>query len=151
MRMDLSPFRRSSVGFDRMLNLLDDEFAFDQTDCPTYNIARTGENAFRISMALPGYKADQVEIVAQQNVLTVSSRKEERDETNYLHRGIKTGPFERRFSLADYVEVRKASLVDGLLQIDLEHVVPESLRPRRIDINAAAEDNVTTIDQKKAS
>lgn len=149
--IDLSPFRRASVGFDRMLNLLDDEFAFDQTDHPPYDIARTGENGFRISLALPGYKADQIEIVAQQNVLTVSSRADQAADADYLHRGIKAGPFERRFSLADYVEVRKASLADGLLQIDLERVVPEALKPRRIEINAAGRnDKVTMIDQKKA-
>jgi molecular chaperone IbpA len=150
--IDLSPFRRSSVGFDRMLRLLDDDFAFEQTDYPPYNIANTGENTFRICLALPGYKADQVDIVAQQNVLTVSCKTGGADDAEYLHRGIKTGPFERRFGLADYVEVRKASLADGVLQIDLERVVPEALKPRRIEINAAARsDNITTIDQKKAS
>lgn len=150
--IDLSPFRRSSVGFDRMLALLDDDFAFDEADYPPYNIIRTGENSFRISLALPGRKPDQIEIVAHQNVLTVSSKAGEQPEHDYVHRGIKDGPFERRFNLADYVQVKNATFADGMLQIDLEREVPEALKPRRIEINAnTRNDNVTTIDQKRAS
>jgi molecular chaperone IbpA len=150
--IDLSPFRRSSVGFDRMLQLLDDDFAFDEADYPPYNIIRTGENSFRISLAVPGRKPDQIEIVAHQNTLTVSSKAGEQPEHDYVHRGIKDGPFERRFSLADYVQVKNATIADGMLQIDLEREVPEALRPRRIEINAnARNDTVTTIEQKRAS
>ena len=135
--IDLSPFRRSSVGFDRMLQLLDDDFSFDEADYPPYNIIRTGENSFRISLAVPGRKPDQLEIVAHQNVLTVSSKAAEQTEQDYVHRGIKDGPFERRFNLADYVQVKNATVTDGMLQIDLEREVPEALKPRRIEINAA--------------
>jgi molecular chaperone IbpA len=150
--IDLSPFRRSSVGFDRMLQLLDDDFAFDEADYPPYNIIRTGENSFRISLAVPGRKPDQIEIVAHQNTLTVSSKAGEQPEHDYVHRGIKDGPFERRFSLADYVQVKNATIADGMLQIDLEREVPEALKPRRIEINAnARNDTVTTIEQKRAS
>jgi molecular chaperone IbpA len=150
--IDLSPFRRSSVGFDRMLQLLDDDFAFDEADYPPYNIIRTGENSFRISLAVPGRKPDQIEIVAHQNTLTVSSKAGEQPEHDYVHRGIKDGPFERRFSLADYVQVKNATIADGVLQIDLEREVPEALKPRRIEINAnARNDTVTTIEQKRAS
>jgi molecular chaperone IbpA len=150
--IDLSPFRRSSVGFDRMLQLLDDDFAFDEADNPPYNIIRTGENSFRISLAVPGRKADQIEIVAHQNTLTVSCKAGEQPEHDYVHRGIKDGPFERRFSLADYVQVKNATIADGMLQIDLEREVPEALKPRRIEINAnARNDTVTTIEQKRAS
>jgi len=151
--IDLTPFRRSSVGFDRMLELLDDNFSFEEADYPPYNIIRTGENSFRISLAVPGRKPEQLEIVAQQNVLTVSSKANEQPEHDYLHRGIKDGAFERRFNLADYVQVKNASFADGMLQIDLEREVPEALKPRRIEINAgsAKNDNVTTIDQKRAS
>ena len=151
--IDLSPFRRSSVGFDRMLQLLDDDFGFDNADYPPYNIVRTGENSFRISLALPGYKPDQLEIVAHENVLTVSSKAAEQTGQDYVHRGIKDGPFARRFNLADYVQVKNAGIADGMLHIDLEREVPEALKPRRIEINAAKAktDNVTTIDQKKAS
>ena len=153
--IDLSPFRRSSVGFDRMLQLLDDDFSFDNADYPPYNIVRTGENSFRISLALPGYKPDQLEIVAHENVLTVSSKAAEQTGQDYVHRGIKDGPFTRRFNLADYVQVKNAGIADGMLHIDLEREVPEALKPRRIEINAPKAktdtDNVTTIDQKKAS
>jgi molecular chaperone IbpA len=150
--IDLSPFRRSSVGFDRMLQLLDDDFAFDEADYPPYNIIHTGENSFRISLAVPGRKPDQIEIVAHQNVLTVSSKAAEQPEHDYVHRGIKDGPFERRFSLADYVQVKNATIADGMLQIDLEREVPEALKPRRIEINAnTRNDKVTTIEQKRAS
>jgi molecular chaperone IbpA len=150
--IDLSPFRRSSVGFDRMLQLLDDDFAFDEADYPPYNIIRTGENSFRISLAVPGRKPDQIEIVAHQNTLTVSCKAGEQPEHDYVHRGIKDGPFERRFSLADYVQVKNATIADGMLQIDLEREVPEALKPRRIEINAnARNDTVTTIEQKRAS
>jgi molecular chaperone IbpA len=150
--IDLSPFRRSSVGFDRMLQLLDDDFAFDEADYPPYNIIRTGENSFRISLAVPGRKPDLIEIVAHQNTLTVSSKASEQPEQDYVHRGIKDGPFERRFSLADYVQVKNATIADGMLQIDLEREVPEALKPRRIEINAnARNDTVTTIEQKRAS
>jgi molecular chaperone IbpA len=151
--IDLSPFRRSSVGFDRMLELLDDTYSFDPADYPPYNIVQTGENSFRISLALPGYKADQLTIVAHQNVLTVTAKADERDDPNYVHRGIKGGTFERRFNLADYVQVKNASMADGMLQIDLEREVPEELKPRRIEINATGtgqNDNVTTIEQKRA-
>jgi molecular chaperone IbpA len=152
--IDLSPFRRSSVGFDRMLELLDDNFSFENTDYPPYNITRTGENNYRISLAVPGYKANQLNIVAHQNVLTVVAKADEQDDQAYVHRGIKGGTFERRFNLADYVQVKNASMADGMLQIDLEREVPEELKPRRIEINAAAQvqnDNVTTIEQKRAS
>lgn len=150
--IDLSPFQRSSVGFDRMLRLLDEDFRFDDAEYPPYNIIRTGENSFRISLALPGYKSDQIDIVAHQNVLTVSSKAGEPVQQEYVHRGIKDGPFERRFNLADYVQVKNASITDGMLQIDLEREVPEALKPRRIEINAANEKNgnVATIDQKQA-
>jgi len=150
--IDLSPFRRSSVGFDRMLQLLDDNYSFENTDHPPYNIIRTGENAFRISLAVPGYKPDQLTLVAHQNVLTVTAKADERDDPAYVHRGITGGGFERRFNLADYVQVKNASIADGLLQIDLEREVPEELKPRRIEINAAQgqNDNVTTIEQKRA-
>jgi molecular chaperone IbpA len=135
-----------------MLQLLDDDFAFDEADYPPYNIIRTGENSFRISLAVPGRKPDQIEIVAHQNTLTVSSKAGEQPEHDYVHRGIKDGPFERRFSLADYVQVKNATIADGVLQIDLEREVPEALKPRRIEINAnARNDTVTTIEQKRAS
>lgn len=153
MRTDLTPFWRSSVGFDRMLQLLDDNFSFDEADHPPYDIIRTGDNSFRICLAVPGVKADRLEIVAQQNVLTVSCRGSEPAEQDYVYQGIRNNAFERRFNLADYVQVKNATMSDGMLQIDLEREVPEGLKPKRIEINdgAVKGDNVTTIDQKLAS
>lgn len=154
MRTDLSPFWRSSVGFDRMLELLDDNFRFEESDYPPYDIIRTGENNFRICLAVPGLKPEQLEILAQQNVLIISRVSgNDREGQEYVYRGIKSGAFERRFNLADYVQVKNAAIADGLLQIDLEREVPEALKPRRIEIKAASRpnDNVTTIEQKRAS
>ena len=94
--IDLSPFRRSSVGFDRMLELLDDNFSFDDTDYPPYNITRTGENTYRISLAVPGYNADQLNIVAHQNVLTVTAKADERDEQTFGALGRRKRPVVRR-------------------------------------------------------
>ena len=150
--IDLSPFRRSSVGFDRMLELMDDNFSFEEADYPPYDIIRTGENSFRILLAVPGRKPQDLEIVAHENVLTVSSKSREPSQHDYVHRGIKDGPFGRRFNLADFVQVKNAAITDGMLQIDLEREVPEELKPRRIEINAtsARKDNVATIDQKRA-
>ncbi len=153
MRTDLTPFWRSSVGFDRMLQLLDDNFSFDEADHPPYDIIRTGDNSFRICLAVPGVKPDRLEIVAQQNVLIVSCRGGEPAEQDYVYQGIWNNAFERRFNLADYVQVKNATIADGMLQIDLEREVPEALKPKRIEINAglAKGDNVTTIEQKLAS
>jgi molecular chaperone IbpA len=152
MRTDLTPFWRSSVGFDRMLQLLDDNFSFDEADHPPYDIIRTGDNSFRICLAVPGVKPDRLEIVAQQNVLIVSCRGEPAEQ-DYVYQGIWNNAFERRFNLADYVQVKNATIADGMLQIDLEREVPEALKPKRIEINAgpAKGDNVTTIEQKLAS
>lgn len=150
--MDLSPFRRQSVGFDRMLELLDDNFSFDEADYPPYNIIRTGENTFRISLAVPGRRPDQLNIVAHENVLTVTAGGGEQNEKEYVYRGIKDGAFERRFNLADYIQVKNASIEDGMLQIDLEREVPEALKPRRIEINASSQDGSSrVIKQQKAS
>jgi molecular chaperone IbpA len=151
--IDLSPFRRSSVGFDRMLDLLDENFSFGSADYPPYDIIRTGENAFRIALAVPGYKPDEIEIVAHQNVLTVSAKEGQKNDQNYVYRGIQGGAFERRFNLADYVQVKNASVEDGLLQIELAREVPEAMKPRRIEIRGmgdAMDKKVTMIDQKRA-
>ena len=108
--IDLSPFRRSSVGFDRMLELLDDDFSFDEADYPPYNIIRTGENSFRISLAVPGYKPDQLEYRRASERADRLLQSGQPAEADYVHRGIKDGPFERRFNLADYVQVKNAGL-----------------------------------------
>jgi molecular chaperone IbpA len=138
--VDFSPLYRSTVGFDRLFTMLDSLAQPDNGQSyPPYNIERTGEDAYRISMAVAGFADDDISIEAHRNVLTIKGEKPEtKDETSeFLHRGIASRAFERRFQLADYVEVRGASLKNGLLHIDLVREIPETMKPRRIDIVAS--------------
>jgi molecular chaperone IbpA len=134
--INLDPFWRTSVGFDRLLDLMDESLRFEPADhYPPCNIVRTGEDSYRISLAVAGFKPEQVSVSVHQNTLSVSGRIDEKQsETEYLYRGIATKPFERRFSLADFVEVKCASFEDGLLQVELKREVPESMKPRNIEI-----------------
>ena|SRR5437870_1759648 len=135
MNLNLDPFWRSSVGFDRLLNLMDESLRFQsENGFPPYNIVRTGENAYRISLAVAGFKPDAINVTVQQNTLVVAGHAKETGERDYLYRGISSGDFERRFSLADFVEVKQASFEDGLLQIDLMRELPEAMKPKRIEI-----------------
>jgi molecular chaperone IbpA len=146
---DPTPLWRSTVGFDRMFELLDQSARFQANDTyPPYNIERAGDDHYRISLALAGFSLDEVTITAEQNVLTVEGSKSQKTETEYLYQGISARPFRRVFNLADYVEVKGATFEDGLLKIDLVREVPEAMKPRRIAING---NNVQTIDQKKAA
>ncbi|PWJ10355.1 Hsp20 family protein [Jannaschia seohaensis] len=133
---DFSPLYRATVGFDRMASMLDRAMAADTaTTYPPYNIEKLGENAYRISIAVAGFTADELNIEAKENQLTVTARKAETDEKPvYLHRGIAQRAFEKTFQLADHVHVTGASHVDGMLHIELERQVPEALKPRRIQI-----------------
>ncbi len=135
---DFTPLTRSTVGFDRMFDLLDNAFTASQADdgWPPYNIAKTGDNAYRIEVAVAGFSPSDLSIVAHENVLTVSGRKSGDQQALYLHHGIASRAFERRFNLADYVRVASANLVNGLLTIDLLRELPESLRARRIEIGS---------------
>jgi molecular chaperone IbpA len=130
---DFSPLWRSTVGFDRMFDLLNTQIPQDQETYPPYDIARTGEERYRISVALVGFTIEQITVTVQQNRLTVAGKKNENKE-NYIFQSIPTRPFERHFSLADYVEVGGATFENGLLQIDLVRKVPEAMKPRRIEI-----------------
>jgi molecular chaperone IbpA len=134
------PFWRTSIGFDRLFDLLDESLGFEPRDnFPPCNIVRTGEDKYRISLAVAGYKPEQIDVTVHQNQLIVAGRPAgEQPERDIVYRGIGAQAFERRFSLADYVEVTAASLEDGLLQIELERRIPEALKPRRIELNAAA-------------
>ena len=134
--LNLDPFWRTSIGFDRLFDLVDESLRFEPEDhYPPCNITRTGEDSYRISLAVAGFKPDQIAVTVNQNTLIVSGRAEEKqDKGEYLYRGIAGRSFERRFSLADYVVVKDASLDDGLLQIELERELPEAMKPRRIDI-----------------
>ncbi|MFB9952462.1 Hsp20 family protein [Rhizobium puerariae] len=152
--VDFSPLYRSTVGFDRLFNLLDSRGPADQTPSyPPYNIERTGENTYRITMAVAGFDEKELSIEAHAHVLTVKGEKSE-DETvgqnEYLYRGIAKRAFERRFQLADHVEVQSASLKNGLLHIDLLRNIPEAMKPRRIAIAAEAGDTAKQIEAQIA-
>lgn len=138
--VDFSPLYRSAVGFDRLAALLE---AASHSEAPAgyppYNIETVGENAYRIEIAVAGFKPDELNIEARENVLTVQGRKSANDEgRKFLHQGLAARNFERRFQLADYVVVTGAALADGLLTIDLERQLPEALKARRIEIATGA-------------
>jgi molecular chaperone IbpA len=134
--LDFTPLFRSSVGFDRLPDLLSDAVGRPESAYPPYNIEKCGEDQYRIVIALAGFSKDDVEIVVDQNRLFVRGHRREPDGRTYLHRGIATRSFERHFDLADYVEVTNAAMGEGLLVIDLKREVPEALKPRRIPIDA---------------
>ncbi|SIO56970.1 molecular chaperone IbpA [Rhodovulum sp. ES.010] len=134
---DFGPLYRATVGFDRVADMMDRLLANDvtQPSYPPYNIEKTGENGYRISIAVAGFAADELSVEVKENELVVAARKApEETERAYLHRGIATRAFERRFALADHVRVTGATHVDGMLHLDLVREVPESLKPRRIEI-----------------
>jgi molecular chaperone IbpA len=139
---DLNPLYRSTVGFDRMFNLLDSVGGVE-TSAPTYppyNIERTGENEYRVTMAVAGFGEDDLSIEAKENTLTVKGEKKsetEEKENQFLYRGIAARAFERRFQLADHVEVKGATLENGLLHIDLVREIPEAMKPRTVAIGKA--------------
>jgi len=139
--VDFSPLYRSTVGFDRLFTMLDSLAQPDSAQTyPPYNIERTGEDAYRISMAVAGFSEDEISIEAHRNVLTIKGEKgeAEADEgSELLYRGIASRAFERRFQLADHVEVQGAQLKNGLLHIDLKRNIPEEMKPRRIAITPA--------------
>ncbi len=133
---DFSPLYRSTVGFDRMASLLDGAESDNSNGYPPYNIERTGDASYRISMAIAGFGEDEISIEAQQNKLTITGKKDavDEDKVKYLHRGIATRSFQRQFELADYVEVKGAALENGLLHVDLAREIPEAMKPRTITI-----------------
>ncbi|MBP7000967.1 Hsp20 family protein [Amaricoccus sp.] len=142
MRFDLTPLYRSTVGFDRLASILDQVTAADaaQSTYPPYNIEKTGDNAWRITVAVAGFAEDEIAIESREGVLVVAGRKaeaEEKEGRSFLHRGIATRAFERRFQLADHVRADSASVENGLLHIELVREVPEALKPRKIAIGKA--------------
>ena len=147
---DPAPLWRSTVGFDRLFDLMDQSARWTgDGNYPPYNIERAGEDHYRISLALAGFSPDEVTITAEQNVLTVEGSKTQKPETDYLYQGISARPFRRVFNLAEYVQVKSASFENGLLKVDLVREVPEAMKPRRIAINGGT--NKPTIEQKKAA
>ena len=138
---DFSPFRRSTVGFDRLFDMLENNnLGQTQENYPPFDLIKKGENDYCIQLAVAGFTRDEIDITAQQNVLLVSGRKsEETDEKSgdFIYRGIANRSFERRFALADHIQVKGADLKDGLLSIELVREIPEAMKPRKIDIGGA--------------
>jgi len=136
MRMtDFTPWSRSSIGFDRLFDLLESSRQFDSSEnYLPYNIEKTNEDAYRLTLAVAGFSAEELSITAQPNQLIVGGRATKNAEGQYLYRGIARRAFERRFNLADYVKVTNASLQNGILAIDLAREMPEATKPRRIAI-----------------
>ena len=147
--IDFSPLYRSVVGFDRLADLLDSAQAETATGYPPYNIERTGDNEYRIEIAVAGFKPEELDIEVKEAVVTVQGHKAANDgERRFLHRGLAERNFERRFQLAEYVAVTDAKLADGLLQISLKRELPEALKPRRVEISAQGS---TLIESQKAA
>lgn len=146
---DLSPFWRSSVGFDRLFDLANDTMN-DSDNYPLYNIERTGEDQYQIALALAGFAPDEITITAEQSTLTVEGRKANKGDHDFLYQGISMRPFRRVFNLADYIQVKDATFEDGMLKIGLVREVPESMKPRRIEIGVGGNDN-QQIEQKQAA
>jgi len=150
--IDLTPLYRSVVGFDRLADLLDSASTEAASGYPPYNIERTAENAYRIEIAVAGFKAEDLNIEVKENLLTVQGRKAANDEAKrYLHRGLAERNFERRFQLADYVVVEDAQLANGLLAISLKRELPEALKPRRVEIGKATAPSASLIEGDKAA
>ncbi|MGH6762414.1 MAG: Hsp20 family protein [Phyllobacterium sp.] len=150
--VDFSPLYRSTVGFDRLFTMLDSLAQPEGGQSyPPYNIERTGDNAYRITMAVAGFAEDEIEIEAHRNQLTITGQKREEtteDGAETLYRGIASRAFERRFQLADYVEVSGASLKNGLLHIDLKREIPEEMKPRKIAVATVSPKDAKQIEAK---
>jgi molecular chaperone IbpA len=139
---DFAPYRRSSVGFDRLFDMLENSsFGASQENYPPFDLIKAGDNEYRIELAVAGFRPEEVDITSHQNQLIVSGRKAEESEqkgSDYVYRGIANRSFERRFALADHIQVRGADLKDGLLSIELVREIPEAMKPRKIEIGSSA-------------
>jgi len=149
---DLAPLWRSTIGFDRFLDLVDAaQQSGNDDNYPPCNVERLGEDRYQISLALAGFSPDDVAVTAEQNVLTVEGRKAEKQQREFLHQGISSRPFRRQFNLADYVQVKAASFDNGLLRIELVRELPEAMKPRRISIAVPSGSNIQHLDAKTAA
>ena len=136
---DFTPFRRSAVGFDRLFDMLETSAASGNGEnYPPFDLIKVDDNKYRIEVAVAGFRRDEIEITAHQNVLIVRGQKGEDTAANYIHRGIATRSFERRFALADHINVTGADLHDGMLSLDLVREIPEAMKPRKIAIGDTA-------------
>jgi molecular chaperone IbpA len=150
--IDFAPLSRSTIGFDRLFDMLDQTAGFEPNESfPAYDIEKTGEDAYRITLAVPGFKSDEISIEGQPNLLVVSGQRSTERGGQYLHRGLTARSFERSFNLADFVEVKGANLADGLLTIELKREVPEAKRPRRVEIASGAAQGPRQIEGQQAA
>ena len=150
---DFSPYRRSTVGFDRLFDFLENTARAEQDNYPPFDIEKLSDDQYRITLAVAGFRRDEIDITALQNMLVITGRKSENRsrDGNFLHVGIATRAFERRFELADFVRVTSADLADGLLTIELVREVPEAMKPRKIEISGGAPAQQTLDNQASAS
>jgi molecular chaperone IbpA len=147
---DFSPLFRSTIGFDRLFDLVETAQRATDEGYPPYNIERLAEDRYQITLAVAGFSPDEVSVTAEQNVVTVEGGKTEKTERELLYRGISTRHFKRQFNLADYVQVKGATFDNGLLKIELVREIPEAMKPRRIAINGASASNVHQLEGKAA-
>jgi molecular chaperone IbpA len=139
---DFAPLWRSTIGFDRLFDLINETQRLEADNYPPYDVLRTGEDSYRINLAVAGFSPDEITITAHQNKLTIAGRKTEaasKADQEMLYHGISARPFERSFNLDNHVEVQSASFEHGLLQVDLVRRVPEAMKPRRIAIRAGGD------------
>lgn len=137
--IDFSPLFRSSIGFDRIFDLLENSSRLQPIDnWPPYDIVREGEDTYRITMAVAGFKPEELSVTYEPNLLVVRGTKSEKEDTEYLHHGMATRSFERRFELADFVEISDAAVENGLLVLSMKRELPEAMKPRRIAIGNAS-------------
>ena len=151
---DFSPLFRSTIGFDRLTRLLDASTHADSSSLsyPPYNIEKTGEEAYRLTMAVAGFSPEELDITVQENSLVVTGKaKKDEQEVRYLHCGIARRTFERRFSLADHIKVAGANLANGMLHVDLVHEVPEAAKPRKVEISTGQPQQLDTAQQEPSA
>ncbi len=137
---DFTPYRRSTVGFDRLFDFLESASRSETDNYPPFDLEKLSDDSYRITLAVAGFKPEEIDITARQNLLVITGRKAEarNKDGSFLHMGIATRAFERRFELADFVRVEKADLADGLLAIELVREIPEAMKPRKISVNGSA-------------
>jgi molecular chaperone IbpA len=147
---DFAPLWRSTIGFDRLFDLVETAQRAGEDNYPPYNIERLAEDRYQISLAIAGFAPDKIAVTAEQNVVTIEGSKSDKTEREYLYRGISARPFKRQFNLADYVQVKSAAFDNGLLKIELVREIPEAMKPRRVAINGAPAGNVQQLEAKAA-
>ena len=147
---DFSPLWRSTIGFDRLFDLAETAQRAGEDNYPPYNIERLAEDRYQITLAVAGFSPTEISVTAEQNVVTIEGNKGERNEREYIYRGISARPFKRQFNLADYVQVKSAAFDNGLLKIELVREIPEAMKPRRIAIEGAPTGNVQQLEAKAA-